>query len=200
MPFGLPPKKKKYNFCGKSKAIPSHQKHINRFFEYAEEKKALLKEIFENQGVPSEFMMKTLVESRYFSKANKPIEVSPANAVGPFQFIASTAKYYGLTVYPLKNKKVDPRDERRNLEKSAHAAAKYFKALMKKFPQDYKLTLAAYNMGEGNLAKKLKSLEALSKDLDFWTLYEFNKLPCETKKHVPKMVSSIFISRTQKNQ
>ncbi|MBG0879431.1 lytic transglycosylase domain-containing protein [Burkholderia sp. 9775_39] len=64
--------------------------------------------------------------------------LSPAGAMGHFQFMPATAKQYGLS---------DPGD----LQQSATAAARMYSDLLKANGGDLDRALAAYNWGQGNL-------------------------------------------------
>ncbi|MGH1353131.1 MAG: lytic transglycosylase domain-containing protein [Methyloligellaceae bacterium] len=75
------------------------------------------------------------VESCFNHKA-----VSRAGAMGLMQLMPATAKWLGVT---------DAFDSSQNLE----AGARYLKQLAKRFDNDYKLALAAYNAGPGNVRK-----------------------------------------------
>ena len=66
-----------------------------------------------------------------------PNAVSPAGAIGAFQFMPDTAKQYGI----------DPTDP----DQSAMGAAKMYADLSKKYNGDVPSMLAAYNWGQGNL-------------------------------------------------
>jgi soluble lytic murein transglycosylase-like protein len=66
--------------------------------------------------------------------------VSPKGAEGHFQFMPETQKEYGL---------VDPYD----LEESADAAARKYSDLIKRYKGDTRMAAAAYNWGDGNLAR-----------------------------------------------
>ena len=59
---------------------------------------------------------------KYFIFRLKPVALSYAQALGPWQFIASTGKVYGLE----KNWYID---ERMDFVKSTYAAARYLKDL-----------------------------------------------------------------------
>ena len=72
---------------------------------------------------------------------------SPAGARGVWQFMAPTARSFGLEV----NQEVD---ERLHLEKSTRAAATYLKQYHRQFGDWHKVA-AAYNMGGPNLKKWL---------------------------------------------
>lgn len=66
--------------------------------------------------------------------------LSPAGAMGHFQFMPDTAKAYGLK---------DPGD----LNESAHAAARMFRDLLAHYGGNLQKALAGYNWGSGNLDK-----------------------------------------------
>jgi len=85
----------------------------------------------------------------------------------------ATARLYGLKV----NGSVD---ERLDLIKSTHAAAKYLKSLHKEFG-DWTLAAAAYNVGGGSLRA---SLRRQKKD-NYYDL----KLNSETAAYVYKIIS-----------
>jgi hypothetical protein len=72
---------------------------------------------------------------------------SSAGAIGLWQFIASTARNWGLRVD-------DSIDERNNFEKSTPAALDYLEFLHSKFGS-WTLAAAAYNAGENGLARRL---------------------------------------------
>jgi membrane-bound lytic murein transglycosylase D len=77
-------------------------------------------------------------------------------------------------------------DERADAEKSAHAAAKYLKALHGKFG-DWPLVFAAYNAGEGRVRRLLEARKAR-------TFSEIAaKLPSETRMYVPKVCATIAV-------
>lgn len=92
-------------------------------------------------GIPNDFKYIPLVESGLRSGT------SPKGAAGFWQFMPSTARYYGLRV----NSKVD---ERKNLRKSTIAACKYLKELYGIF-NSWTLVAAAYNVGDVHLRKQI---------------------------------------------
>lgn len=137
----------------------------------------LMKEILKSKNLPEDIAFLPLIESGF-----NPAAYSVAKAVGPWQFIASTAKRYGL--------KIDWwRDERRDPIKSTVAAADYLKDLYDMFGS-WNLAMAAYNAGEGKI---LKALNRTKKD-DYWELTSTKYLKKETKEYVPKFVAARMIA------
>lgn len=96
-----------------------------------------IKRILREEGVPEDFYYVCVAESGL-----RPV-VSPAKAEGYWQFLARTAKEYGLVV----DGEVD---ERYNIEKSTRAAAAYFKKAYKEFGS-WSLAAASYNTGMRNV-------------------------------------------------
>ena len=74
---------------------------------------------------------------------------SPAKAAGLWQFMAQTAKTYGLEVN-------DEVDERYHIEKSTVAACKYLKDAYAKFG-NWATTCASYNAGMAGISNKLET-------------------------------------------
>jgi membrane-bound lytic murein transglycosylase D len=109
--------------------------------------------------------------------------VSGVGAVGPWQFMAGTARDFGLVVNSKK-------DERRDYFKSTHAAARYLKYLYNEFG-DWLLVLAAYNGGPGYVYNAIKK----SKSRNFWVLQ--NYLPTESRNHVKRFIGTHYILEGQ---
>lgn len=130
--------------------------------------------IFTTYGLPLELKYLAVIESKLVLNA-----VSKAGAVGPWQFMSSTAKYLGLKI----NNNVD---DRKDIVKSTHAAAKYLRDLYNMYG-DWLLVLAAYNGGPGNVNKAIR----LSGSKDFWKLQQY--LPRETRNHVKKYIATHYI-------
>ena len=131
-----------------------------------------LKTIFAGEGVPSALVWLAEVESSFDASAR-----SPAGAVGMFQLMPATAKEYGLSLWP--------RDQRRQTEPAAHAAAKNLRQLHDQFG-DWRLAVAAYNSGAGTVQRLLKRYQTTS--------YEriAPHLPAETQMYVPKVEATIL--------
>ena len=130
-----------------------------------------LKTIFAAEGVPVALVWLAEVESGFDAAAR-----SPAGAVGLFQLMPATARQYGLSLWP--------RDQRRQAEPAARAAAQDLRQLHEQFG-DWRLAVAAYNSGPGTVERLLKKNQATS--------YEdiASHLPAETQLYVPKVEATI---------
>src|SRR5690606_21295469 len=98
-----------------------HEARLERITSKYERQLALIDKIMIGYELPTDLKYLALIESEMFNGA-----VSRKGAVGPWQFMAPTGRLMGLTINRHK-------DERRNLTKSTHAAAKYLKILYKQF-------------------------------------------------------------------
>ncbi len=105
--------------------------------------------ILRANGVPDDVLYLACVES-YLS----PRAYSPAKAAGIWQFIASTAKQYGLEVN-------DEVDERYNLTKATAAACRYLKSALRKYG-DWASVMASYNAGMGRISSELDKQQVSS--------------------------------------
>lgn len=95
-------------------------------------------------GLPDDLKYLAVAESDL-----RPWIISPAGALGLWQFMPSTARHFGLNV----DKK---RDQRQLPEPLTGAAISYFKSLNKKFGS-WTLALAAYNAGDGRVGKAVEA-------------------------------------------
>lgn len=129
------------------------------------------------EGLPAELAYLPLIESGY-----RPLAVSSAGAVGPWQFIPETGKRYGLRIDSMV-------DERRDPIKSTEAAAAYLKDLHEMFG-DWELSLAAYNSGENRVARILADTGAP----DYWAMRARGYLPSETSQYVPRFLAAVQIA------
>lgn len=127
-------------------------------------------EEIEKRGMPTELALLPFVES-----AMQPEAESHAKAAGLWQFIPSTGKLYQLEQNLWK-------DERRDVLESTRAALDYLQKLYNDFG-DWHLALAAYNCGEGCVAKAIARNRAQRRLLNYSSL----RLPKETQYYVPKL-------------
>ena len=149
--------------------------YLERSAQYIE----IMKEILREKKLPEELVFLPIVESGF-----NPNAYSRARAVGPWQFIASTGKRYGLIIDWW-------RDERKDPVKSTVAAAEYLKDLYKIFGS-WNLALAAYNAGEGKISKALRR----SDSDDYWSLLGTKQIRNETKEYVPRYIAAAMIANT----
>ena len=149
--------------------------YIKQWLNREDKFKEIILPILKEEGLPPEIFYVAMVESGLKTDAK-----SYASAVGPWQFIASTAKSFNLE----KNYYID---ERRDIEKSTRAAAKYLKRLHKQFG-DWYLAFAAYNCAETRVQRHINYFNTR----DFW---ELKNLPKETQNYIPSILAIIFISK-----
>ena len=108
----------------------------------------MIDSVLQKNGIPSDFRYLAVIES---GLANV---ISPANAVGFWQFLKGTAKDYNLEV----SKDVD---ERYNRIKSTQAACDYFLDSYEKFG-NWALVAAAYNAGKRGVSRRMDKQKASS--------------------------------------
>ena len=101
-----------------------------------------IKRVLREEGIPEDFYYLCVTESML-----QPL-VSPANAAGYWQFLAATAREYGLVV----NNEID---ERYHIEKSTRAAAAYLKKAYEEFGT-WTLAAASYNTGIKNVKDRVQ--------------------------------------------
>lgn len=123
-----------------------------------------------------------LIESGY-----NPGARSHASAVGMWQFMAGTAREFGMAVGSLV-------DERRDPFLSTAAAVEYLDRLYGDFDSWF-LALAAYNGGPNRARRILRQHARLSPPSDslFWALR--SHWPRETREFVPKLVGAILVAQ-----
>ncbi len=129
-------------------------------------------------GLPLDLAYLPMIESGYSLTA-----YSRARAAGPWQFIRSTGRHYGLKVNTHE-------DERRDPTKATLAAIDFLSDLYKEFG-DWHLAVAAYNAGGGKIKRGLKKYKADN----FWDLAQHRYLRSETKLYVPKLIAAIIIAK-----
>lgn len=134
----------------------------------------IYEEILDKHEMPLELKYLSVIES-----ALNPMARSHAGAVGPWQFMPSTGRLFDLDQNYLV-------DERRSVEKSTEAAAKYLKSMYEMFG-DWYVAIASYNCGPGNVRKAIRR----SGKKDFWGMYHY--LPRETRNYVPKFIAVAYI-------
>jgi len=129
--------------------------------------------ILKRNGIPADLAAIILVES-----GGRADALSPKGARGLWQLMPDTARRYGLRVD-------ENRDDRLDLFSATDAAARYLHDLYAEFG-DWKLALAAYNTGEGNVGAAI--LRAHTQDFD--QLTSLRMLPLETRNYVPLVLAT----------
>ena len=101
----------------------------------------IIEPILQREGVPNDF--------KYLCVAESGLQqvISPAKAVGFWQFLEATGKEYGLEI----NSEVD---ERYHIEKATVAACAYLKKAYEKYGS-WTMAAAAYNTGMANTDKQI---------------------------------------------
>ncbi|KMQ74512.1 lytic transglycosylase [Marinobacter subterrani] len=151
----------------------SHPGYINRVVERGSRYLYYILSQTEKRGLPAEFALLPIVESAF-----DPFAYSHGRAAGLWQFIPSTAKYFGLTQSWWH-------DERRDVVAATDAALTYLERLANRFDGNYTLALAAYNSGGGTVSSAMRHNRNDNKPTDFWSL----QLPRETRHYVPKLIA-----------
>ncbi|MDE1163875.1 MAG: transglycosylase SLT domain-containing protein [Pseudomonas sp.] len=130
-------------------------------------------ERLEERNMPLELALLPVIESAY-----NPMAYSRSDAVGLWQFIPSTGRYFNL-------RQTNVYDGRRDVTASTTAALDYLSRLHDMFNGDWLLALAAYNAGEGTVSRAIERNEKLGLPTDYWNL----PLPQETRDYVPKLLA-----------
>jgi membrane-bound lytic murein transglycosylase D len=139
---------------------------------------SMAREVFRSRGLPEDLVFTAMIESGF-----KPDAVSRVGAKGMWQFMAGTARRYGLRVDRWVDERLDP-------EKSTAAAAAYLHDLYEMFGS-WALAQAAYNAGEVKVARAIRQTGSR----DFWTLAQSRHLKRETKDFVPQIHAATMIGR-----
>jgi len=129
---------------------------------------------FHEAGIPEEIEYLSIVESQL-----NPNAVSRVGATGPWQFMPTTGKIFGLTI----NGNID---ERRDPIQASYAAAAYLKDAYQEFG-DWLLAIASYNCGKSSVERAIDKAGAS----DFWSIRPY--LPTETRGYVPAYIAVSYV-------
>lgn len=150
-----------------------HPHYLDRVFTRAERYMFHVVKEVEARNLPGELALLPIVESAY-----DPFAYSHGRASGMWQFIPSTARYFGIENdwwY----------DGRRDVLDSTDAALTYLDRLARRFDGDWMHALAAYNSGGGTVNKAIRKNREAGRPTNFWAL----RLPDETRAYVPKLIA-----------
>lgn len=135
----------------------------------------MFEEVLDKYNLPLEIKYLAVVESALDPKAR-----SRAGATGLWQFMYGTGKNFGLDINSYVDERCDP-------IASTEAACKYLSYLHNMFG-DWNLALAAYNCGEGRVAKAIRRSGGKK---NYWEIYPF--LPRETRGYVPAFIAVNYL-------
>ncbi len=134
----------------------------------------LFEEYLKKYNLPDELKYLSIIESGL-----NPRAVSKARAVGLWQFMSGTGRYFDLKTDWYVDDRMDP-------DKSTDAACRYLAQLYRMFG-NWELALAAYNSGPGTVRKAVRR-SGYKKS--FWEVYPH--LPRETRAYVPQFIAMIY--------
>jgi len=171
---------------------------VSLWLTRADALRQLIGPILKMYDLPPEFIYLAAIESSYDSRA-----LSSAGAYGFWQFIKSTALCgpKGCDQYDWRMSITGWKDDRADLVRSTHAAARYLAWInrVKKINlegkterdgfNDWFLTAAAYNAGPTRVVQRMNTFGAES----YWDV----PLPSETEKYVPRWIAIGIISKNR---
>ncbi len=166
--------------------VEMHSPHVQSFEQYYATRQDYVKRFVargsrylyhivnevERRGMPSEIALLPIIESAF-----NPQAMSSARASGMWQFMPATGGDFGL-------KQSWHADNRRDVVLSTTAALDYLQKLQGMFG-NWELAIAAYNCGQGTVARAILNNQRKGLPTDFASL----DLPNETKQYVPKLLA-----------
>ncbi len=171
---------------------------VSAWIAKADSLKPVISPILKSYDVPQEFLYLAAIESSYNGRA-----LSSAGAYGFWQFMKATAMSgpKGCDQYDWKRTINHWKDERADLVKSTHSAARYL-AWMNRVKKvslenteekegfnDWFLTAAAYNAGPARVTQRLNGFGVNH----YWEA----PLPTETEKYVPRWIALGLIGQNR---
>lgn len=145
---------------------------FNRIVASSERYLFYIVEEVERRGMPMEIALLPVIESAY-----NPLAKSNSQAAGLWQFIPATGRIFGLAQNVWH-------DDRRDVIASTQAALDYLQYLYQKF-DNWKLAIAAYNLGEAVVSKALSRNIQMGRSTNFYDL----NLPIEAKHYVYRLLA-----------
>ena len=135
----------------------------------------MFEEKLAKHNLPLELKYLSVIESGL-----RPQVKSRAGALGLWQFMYRTGKYYGLNQNSYIDERMDP-------ELATEAACLYLKKLYSLY-DDWNMALAAYNAGPGNVNKAIRRSGG---KMTYWEIRPF--LPRETQGYVPNFIAMSYM-------
>lgn len=149
----------------------SHPSYLQKFAQSEPYMYHIITEI-KKRHIPGEIALIPMIESSY-----DPFAYSGAGAAGLWQLMPGTGTDLGL-------KQDWWFDGRRSIRPATDAALNYLVYLNKFFNGNWILAFAAYDSGEGTMARIIKNSGQTGK-INFWSL----PVPNETKAYIPRLLA-----------
>jgi membrane-bound lytic murein transglycosylase D len=157
---------------------PRGRSSFSSLYRHSGRWRETMRKALRRRSLPEDLVWVAMVESGFDTTAR-----SAAGAAGLWQFMAETAKIYGLAIDRWVDQRYSP-----NL--ATGAAADFLGDLHRRFGS-WELALAAYNMGHAGLASVVKRYNTN----DFWSLARTEgTLPWETTLYVPRIVATAIVA------
>ncbi len=169
--FRLPGKQHKRSRLA-ARWYKNNPEYLTRVSKRAQPFLYLVAEAVKKRNMPAEIALLPIVESAF-----QPYALSSGKASGIWQFIPTTGQRFKL-------KKNWWYDGHKDIVESSRAALDYLQKLHRKFDGDWLLAVAAYNCGEGRVARAISLNRKAGRSTRFWSL----KLPKETRDYVPQLL------------
>lgn len=158
---------------------PDGREYIKNSLYRMQSYEGMVTDTFSSYQVPLELKALAIMESGY---QNLPAIKNPVGAAGVWQFMAQTARNYGLRV----DTKID---ERMNMEKETDAAARLLRSLFLRF-RNWETAVLAYNAGENKVQSGITKLGTT----DAWKLIQGGFGGDEG--YVPKITAAVLIVKS----
>lgn len=152
--------------------LVNHPDYLKRFAQAEPYIYHIMTEV-KKRNLPGEIALVPIIESAF-----DPFAYSGVGAAGLWQIMPATGKDFGLN----RDWWIDPR---RDVTTSTEAALKYYSYLNKFFHGNWLLAIAAYDSGEGNVARAVRRNGKSKHNATFWSL----RLPQETRTYIPRLLA-----------
>lgn len=153
--------------------IVSHPSYIQRVAQQSEPYIYHIVTEIKKRKLPGELAIIPMIESAY-----DPFAYSGAGAAGLWQLMPGTGTDLGL-------KQDWWYDGRRSVRPATDAALNYLSYLHNFFNGDWVLAFAAYDSGEGTMARIIKNSRQTRRKINFWSL----SVPQETRAYIPRLLA-----------
>ncbi len=156
--------------------MEERRESLIRWLDRADTYFPMIEQIFAEEGVPDELKYLAIGES-----ALNPRARSSANAVGMWQFIASTGRAMDLRIDEYVDERMDP-------VKATRAAARHLKDLYEYYGNDWQVALAGYNCSPKCVLRAVSRAGGTRKNPpSYWQIRRH--LPRQTQGYVPQFIA-----------